>query len=193
MCLLALGELSFIHLISQGDFSRRIESLTNSQVKSEVMTVLRKKIYPHLPPSEIPDPIDFYFERWWDNPLFRGSYSNWPASFFEEHHEDLVRMVGGRVGFAGEHTSAKHFGLCRHSLSRFWQLWQADESSNLKGSCTERISLALELRTRYVIFSCTSDACSDLSVVASELVRRPDHRMSHYVFFDVIGGFSVYV
>ncbi|KAF9643186.1 amine oxidase [Thelephora ganbajun] len=94
-----------------GDFSHRIEYLTDSQVKSEVMTVLRTKMYPHLSPSEIPDPVDFYFERWWSNPLFRGSYSNWPASFFEEHHEDLVRTIGGRVGFAGEHTSAKHFGF----------------------------------------------------------------------------------
>jgi len=74
------------------------------------MAVLRTKMYPHLSPSEIPDPIDFYFERWWSNPLFRGSYSNWPASFFEEHHKDLVRMVDDRVSFAGEHTSAKHFG-----------------------------------------------------------------------------------
>ena len=82
----------------------------DSQVKSEVMMVLRTKMYPHIPPSEIPDPTDFYFERWWSNPLFRGSYSNWPASFFEEHHEDLTRMVGNRVGFAGEHTSGKHFG-----------------------------------------------------------------------------------
>lgn len=141
------------------------------------MTVLRTKIYPHLSPSEIPDPIDFYFERWWGDPLFRGSYSNWPASFFEEHHEDLVKMVGGRVGFAGEHTSAKHFGLCSPCLSRFRQLRQADESSHLKDSCTERISLVLELRARYAVFSRvggTSDACTDLSVppwVASGLVR----------------------
>lgn len=94
-----------------------MESLTDSQVKSEVMTVLRTKMYPHLSPSEIPDPIDFYFERWWSNPFFRGSYSNWPASFFEEHHMDLIKTVGGRVAFAGEHTSAKHFGssaaVCR--------------------------------------------------------------------------------
>jgi len=99
-----------VELVPKGDFSHRIESLTDSQVKSEIMTVLRTKMYPHLS-SEIPDPIDFYFERWWSNPLFRGSYSNWPASFFEEHHEDLTRMVDRRVGFAGEHTSAKHFGL----------------------------------------------------------------------------------
>lgn len=111
-------EINYPRLIpSQGDFSHRMESLADSQVKSEVMTVLRTKMYPHLSPSEIPDPIDFYFERWWSNPLFRGSYSNWPASFFEEHHMDLIKMVGGRIGFAGEHTSAKHFGssiaVCR--------------------------------------------------------------------------------
>ena len=146
------------------------------------MTVLRTKIYPHLSPSEIPDPVDFYFERWWGNPLFRGSYSNWPASFFEEHHEDLVRMVGGRVGFAGEHTSAKHFGSCRPCLSRFCRLWRADGSSRLKGSCMGRISLALGLRTRYVIFSCAGDACNSLSLrmVASELVRRRGYRMSRF-------------
>jgi len=91
-----------------GRFSERIESLPNAQVKAEVMAVLAK-MFPHI--ERIPQPLDFYFERWHRNPLFRGSYSNWPASFFDEHRDSLRAPVGGgRVWFAGEHTSKDYFG-----------------------------------------------------------------------------------
>lgn len=63
-----------------------------------------------FPDVEIPPMLDFYFERWHTNPLFRGSYSNWPSSFFQEHHDNLRARVD-RVYFAGEHTSAKYFGF----------------------------------------------------------------------------------
>jgi polyamine oxidase len=90
----------------QGDFSERIESLSDTQIQSEIMSVL-SKMYPR---NDIPAPLDFYFERWHKNPRFYGSYSNWLPSFFEERHKNVKKRVG-RVWFAGEHTSAKHFGF----------------------------------------------------------------------------------
>ncbi|KAF8640170.1 hypothetical protein AX16_010225 [Volvariella volvacea WC 439] len=88
-----------------GDYSKRIEALPFEQVQSEVMDVLRS-MYPNI---TVPEPTDFYFQRWNSDPLYRGSYSNWPPSFFIEHHNNL-RANEGRLYFAGEATSERHFG-----------------------------------------------------------------------------------
>jgi len=86
---------------------------------------------------------------------------------------DLMRIVGGRVAFAGEHTSAKHFGssACGLSVSDdFGGL--THELSFLKGSCMGRIFLGSEPRRRYV--SCFRDDLNGvmvLGLVASGLVR----------------------
>ncbi len=63
-----------------------------------------------FPNVTIPDPIAFHFPRWASDPLFRGSYSNWPSSFFSQHHQNLRATVGSRLWFAGEATSQKYFG-----------------------------------------------------------------------------------
>ncbi|CCM00964.1 uncharacterized protein FIBRA_03012 [Fibroporia radiculosa] len=90
-----------------GEYSVRIEALSDEQVQAEVMGVLQA-MYPNV---TIPQPTAFYFPRWHTNPLFRGSYSNWPASFFNGHHENLRATVDQRLWFAGEATSLKYFGF----------------------------------------------------------------------------------
>ncbi|KAG8873827.1 hypothetical protein FRB97_006431 [Tulasnella sp. 331] len=60
-----------------GDESERIENMTDSQVQAEVMAVL-KNMYPN---KTIPEPKGFYFQRWHSDPLYRGSFSNWPARY----------------------------------------------------------------------------------------------------------------
>ncbi|KAI0752122.1 amine oxidase [Fomes fomentarius] len=90
-----------------GDYSLRVEALPDSQVQDEVMGVLRT-MFPNV---TIPDPIAFHFPRWASDPLFRGSYSNWPSSFFSQHHQNLRATVGSRLWFAGEATSQKYFGF----------------------------------------------------------------------------------
>ncbi|KAI0253801.1 amine oxidase [Lactifluus subvellereus] len=89
-----------------GDFSRRIESLSDEVVKGEVLAVLRS-MYPH---TTIPEPDAFYFPRWQSDPLYRGSYSNWPSSFLKGHHTNLRATVDQRLWFGGEATSLKYFG-----------------------------------------------------------------------------------
>ena len=91
--------------IIQGDFAVKIEALLDSQVKDEVMGVVRS-MFPNI---TVPEPTDFFFPRWKSNPLFRGSYSNWPPSFFSQHLDNLRANVG-RLYFAGEATSRKYFG-----------------------------------------------------------------------------------
>ncbi|PPQ69357.1 hypothetical protein CVT25_004749 [Psilocybe cyanescens] len=89
-----------------GDYSVRIEALPDSQVQQEVMGVVRT-MFPNV---TVPEPIDFFFPRWHSNPLFRGSYSNWPAAFTSQHLDNLRANVG-RLYFAGEATSRKCFGF----------------------------------------------------------------------------------
>ncbi|KAI0713040.1 amine oxidase [Cerioporus squamosus] len=89
-----------------GDFSRRIETMSDAAVKEEILSVLGNM----FPNATISDPLDFYFQRWFSDPLFRGSYSNWPANFLSEHQGNLRANVDERLWFAGEATSKKWFG-----------------------------------------------------------------------------------
>lgn len=63
-------------------------------------------MYPNI---TIPEPEAFLFYRWSSDPLYRGSYSNWPASFFQEHHDNLRATVDDRLWFSGEHCSQKYY------------------------------------------------------------------------------------
>ncbi|KAI0063014.1 amine oxidase [Artomyces pyxidatus] len=90
-----------------GDYSERIEALEDDQVQDEVMGVLRS-MYPNV---TIPDPVAFHFNRWHTDPLYRGSYSNWPPSLFVDHHTNLRATVEERLWFTGEATSQKYFGF----------------------------------------------------------------------------------
>ena len=69
------------------------------------MEVLRA-MFPNV---VIPAPTAFLFPRWLTDPLYRGSFSNWPASFVPQHVTNLRAPVG-RLWFSGEATSEKYFG-----------------------------------------------------------------------------------
>ncbi|KAG6890524.1 hypothetical protein C0995_007724 [Termitomyces sp. Mi166 len=88
-----------------GDYSERIEALSDAEVRAEAMSVLQT-MYPNI---TIPEPLDFKFHRWFNDPLYRGSYSNWPPSFVKQHHANLRANVG-RLYFAGEATSQDYYG-----------------------------------------------------------------------------------
>ncbi|KAJ7153993.1 hypothetical protein C8R43DRAFT_1186902 [Mycena crocata] len=90
-----------------GDYSERIEALSDMQVKAELLDVL-SKMFPNV---AIPAPTAFFFPRWFSDPLYRGSYSNWPASFVSPHHTNLRANVGKRLWFSGEAMSQKYFGF----------------------------------------------------------------------------------
>lgn len=67
-----------------GDYSLRIESLPDERVQDEVLGVMRTM----FPNTTMPEPIDFAFAHWDSDPLYRGSYSNWPSSFVTQHHDN---------------------------------------------------------------------------------------------------------
>ncbi|KZP30087.1 amine oxidase [Athelia psychrophila] len=96
-----------LFVTTTGDYSQRIEALPDSEVQTEIMGVLRT-MFPNV---TVPDPVDFMFPRWHSDPLYRGSYSNWPSSFYSDHHKNLRATVEDRLWFAGEATSAKYYGF----------------------------------------------------------------------------------
>ena len=88
------------------DLSYDIEKKTDEEVKEEIMVVLRK-----MYGKDIPEPTEFMFPRWTLNPLFRGSYSNWPIGELDEHHINMAAPLNNRVFFAGEAMSEQYFGF----------------------------------------------------------------------------------
>ena len=87
--------------------------MTNAAVQAEILLVLGSM----FPNATIPEPLHFYFQRWYSDPLFRGSYSNWPANFLSEHWQGNLRAnVDKRLWFAGDATSKKWFGELSVSL-----------------------------------------------------------------------------
>ncbi|KAK0444694.1 amine oxidase [Armillaria borealis] len=89
-----------------GIFAERVESLPDSQVREEALGVL-KQMFPDI---DVPRPLDMFFYRWHSDPLYRGSYSNWPPAFFLSHYYNLRANVG-RLYFAGEATSLRYVGF----------------------------------------------------------------------------------
>jgi polyamine oxidase len=88
------------------DLARAYELYPDEQIQEEAMNVLRE-----MYGSDIPDPEDIIIPRWNIDPLYRGSYSNWPLGVLDDHHENLRQPVGeGRVMFTGEAMSPEAFG-----------------------------------------------------------------------------------
>lgn len=81
-----------------------VELQSNNQTLMEIMTVLRL-MYGQF----IPQPNNFYYYRWTPNPLYRGSYSNWPTGTSLCQHDNLRRSIG-RLHFAGEAYSRDYYG-----------------------------------------------------------------------------------
>lgn len=86
--------------------SQRIERMANTQVQKEIMSVLRRM----FPSKVIEKPIDILIPRWSQNPLFGGSYSNWPIGASKRHHINMKAPLNNRLWFAGEAMSADYYG-----------------------------------------------------------------------------------
>ncbi|KAI7871260.1 hypothetical protein BDF14DRAFT_1993399 [Spinellus fusiger] len=86
--------------------SYAVEAMTDAEVQAEIMEVLRSMYGP-----KIPEPTSILFPRWHSNPLFRGSYSNWPIGELSEHHANMKAPLQNRLFFAGEAMSTNYFGF----------------------------------------------------------------------------------
>ncbi|KAI7866445.1 hypothetical protein BDF14DRAFT_1728301 [Spinellus fusiger] len=99
--------------------SERIERMQDSDVQAEILQVLRR-MFPH---ANVTEPTDILIPRWHTNPLFQGSYSNWPLGVSLRHHENMRAPLGGhvlvngtvvkapRLWFSGEAMSTNYYGF----------------------------------------------------------------------------------
>jgi polyamine oxidase len=86
--------------------AREYENLSDEDITEQAMLVLREMYGP-----SIPSPTSIVVPRWTLDPLYRGSYSNWPIGVLDQHHSNLRQPVGGdRVWFTGEAMSEEAFG-----------------------------------------------------------------------------------
>ncbi|KAG6332322.1 hypothetical protein ID866_6769 [Astraeus odoratus] len=108
-------------------FGRVSITYDTSELQDEVMGVLRA-MYPN---TTIPDPIDIHIPTWGNNELYRGSYSNWGASFIPAHSDNLRATVDGRLWFAGEATSLKYFGFLQGAY------FEGQEVANQIAACVK--------------------------------------------------------
>ncbi|KAF9529044.1 amine oxidase [Crepidotus variabilis] len=115
-----------------GDFSNRIEALPDAQVKTEVLSVL-KSMFPN---ATVPEPLDFFFPRWHANPLYRGSYSNWPPSFSSDHLSNLRANVG-KLHFTGEANSRQYFGFLHGAYDEGLKIGTSIADCIQNGSCKD--------------------------------------------------------
>ncbi|CAF1291283.1 unnamed protein product [Rotaria sordida] len=89
-------------LFVTGAFARELEILTDTQILEQVMKFLRQ-IFPR---ATIPDPINYKFTRWLQDPLAYGSYSNFAVHASPHTIEQLAKATSdGRVQWAGEHAN----------------------------------------------------------------------------------------
>lgn len=94
-----------------GRESLRIERQSDTDTRKEMMAVLRSM----FPDVDVPEPLEMVFKRWHADPLFRGTYSNWGASYAPAVFDDLRMPLEQRLWFAGEATSFKYFGFLQVS------------------------------------------------------------------------------
>ena len=89
-------------LLVTGLFARELEALTDSQILEELMKFFRQI----FPGCTIPDPMNYKFTRWSQDPFAYGSYSYFAVHASRNTIEQLARETSnGRVQWAGEHAN----------------------------------------------------------------------------------------
>ncbi|CAF4973141.1 unnamed protein product [Rotaria sp. Silwood1] len=123
------------------DQSYVVEAQSNNQTLSQIMTVLKSMFG-----NDIPAPDNFYYYRWTQNPLYRGSYSNWPTGTSECQYINSQRPVG-RLFFSGEAYSKEYFGFVHGAY--FEGLRTGQQVANcINGSVCETSNLDYSCKTK---------------------------------------------
>jgi len=77
-------EYHVISTVMVGEQAHRIARMTDAEIGNEAMDVLRTMFG-----TDIPDYVEIHVPRWLEDPLFHGSYSNWPIGTTEYDHVEL--------------------------------------------------------------------------------------------------------
>lgn len=86
------------------EYGRSTESMTDEQVKTEIMSHLRA-----MYGNGIPEPTHLLRTKWNTNPYTYGAYSYTAVGTEMRHFDDLAEEVNDRLFFAGEHTEVDYF------------------------------------------------------------------------------------
>lgn len=102
------SESGYIYFVTQTeDEARRVSYMDKEDIKAEIIYKL-KEIYG----DDVPEPLDMTVPLWDHDPLFRGSYSNWPIGCSDQHHWNLRQPVAdGKLIFTGEANSRESLGF----------------------------------------------------------------------------------
>lgn len=111
--------------------AREFENLSDDDIVEQAMVVLRE-----MYGSSIPPPTSVVVPRWTLDPLYRGSYSNWPIGVLDQHHSNLRQPVGqDRVWFTGEAMSEEAFGYVQGAWNEGKATAQSVGSCLTAGEC----------------------------------------------------------
>lgn len=116
--------------------ARRVARMSDKDVADEAMLKLREIYGP-----DVPEPLDILVPRWNLDPLFMGSYSNWPLGQLDQHHWNLRQPVGKNkeVFFTGESNSREMFGYVQGA----WE--DGKETATRVANCLKGVSCPLTL------------------------------------------------
>ncbi len=88
---------------NSGRFGQEVEKLSDDEMITQAMTVLR-----NLYGNDIPDPEAWQITRWIDDKFAYGSYSFPTVGANHQVREELARPVANRLFFAGEATESDY-------------------------------------------------------------------------------------
>lgn len=105
-----VGEPALIALCSAAFAESLLAESTDATI-DRVRTILTT-----LFGAGLPAPLDAFATRWGSDPLARGAYTYIAVGASPSDFDALAAPVGGRLLFAGEHTSALRFGYADGAL-----------------------------------------------------------------------------
>lgn len=109
------------------EYADSFKSLTDSEIKDQMMEVLRTMYGSH-----IPEPISYVTSHWGEDPFSFGSYSHLPVGASPKDYAEMAKPVGNLL-FAGEATSLEYFGTVMGAyLSGIREAKRVLQSKNMK-------------------------------------------------------------
>jgi len=105
-------DYNVLMVVVTGMEAMRIAQQTDEETKAEAMDVLKTMFG-----SEIPGCLEIHVPGWINDPLYRGSYSNWPIGTTKMDHVELGTPITERLYLRGEGTSPDSNGWVHGALN----------------------------------------------------------------------------
>lgn len=124
--------------------ARRIELQPDSETLDEIMIVLRNM----FPGKDVPKADGIYVPKWFSDPLFRGSFSNWPIGVDDLVFKRLQAPIES-VYFTGEHTSPEYNGYVHGAYLQGISVADALWKCKYFGICADTLQAELNLEEEF--------------------------------------------